>query len=306
MIPIMVLKFSVGTPDRRCVGLPSAKPVAFQARVLRSLDQLPAFSPIINRLLASLAKEHVSFAELAGLIEKDTVLSGNLLRIVNSALYSLRGTVSSVSHAIAIMGLTRLRNTVLTASLARMWRRAPPTRTWSGAAFNLHSAATASLADLIVQRLPVAYPEGAFTAGLFHDLGKLLTASTVPEVYEILSLPDEGDSGELEAREREKLGLTHAELASMALARWNLPLPIQKAVEYHHAPEDSNGWRRPLSQVIQTADLCVNLMGLTVAPVTRAGASSPEQALADLGLGDGVTKLMDEFSGELTVLRSFF
>jgi len=280
--------------------------VAFQARVLRSLDQLPAFSPIINRLLASLAKEHVSFAELAELIEKDTVLSGNLLRIVNSALYSLRGTVSSVSHAIAIMGLTRLRNTVLTASLARMWRRAPTTRRWSGAAFNLHSAATASLADLIVQRLPVAFPEGAFTAGLFHDFGKLLTASTAPDEYEMLSSLGGGEPRELEARERAALGITHGELASMALARWNLPLPIQKAVEHHHLPEVTDGWRHPLSEIIRTADLCVNLMGITVPPVTSENASSPEQALADLGIDDGVPKLLEEFSRELTLLRDFF
>ncbi len=302
----MVLKFSARTPDRRCVGLPCAKPVAFQARVLRSLDQLPAFSPIINRLLANLAKEHVSFAELAELIEKDTVLSGNLLRTVNSALYSLRGTVSSVSHAIAIMGLTRLRNMVLTASLARMWRRFPVTRGWSEAAFNLHSAATASLADLIVQRLPVTYPEGAFTAGLFHDFGKLLTASTAPEEYEMLSSQCEGGSGELEAREREALGITHGELASMALARWNLPLPIQRAVEHHHVPENIDGWRRPPSEIIRTADRCVNLMGITVAPVTSVEVSSPEQVLADLGIDDGVPKLLEEFSGELTLLRNFF
>ena len=82
------------------MGPHNAKPMSSRGRILRSLDHLPAFSPIINRLLSTLAKQHVSFVELGELIEKDAVLAGNLLRVVNSALYGLRGTVSAVPHAI--------------------------------------------------------------------------------------------------------------------------------------------------------------------------------------------------------------
>ena len=82
------------------MGPHNAKPMSSRGRILRSLDHLPAFSPIINRLLSTLAKQHVSFVELGELIKKDAVLAGNLLRVVNSALYGLRGTVNAVPHAI--------------------------------------------------------------------------------------------------------------------------------------------------------------------------------------------------------------
>ncbi len=152
-----------------------------QQQALRSLDLLPPFSPILNRLLASLADEDVSFLHLAALIEKDPVLAGNVLRVVNSAAYGCRGRINSVAHAIAIMGMTKLRNTALACSVVRLWKGVPGTPKWSIADFNLHSIATAILSDQLAVRVGVCYPEGAFVAGLFHDLGKLMIAVGLPE-----------------------------------------------------------------------------------------------------------------------------
>ena len=72
-------------------------------RAIRSLRELPPFSPILNRLLASLAQEDVSFMKLGDLIEKDPVLAGNLLHLVNSALYARRGSINSVRHALSLL-----------------------------------------------------------------------------------------------------------------------------------------------------------------------------------------------------------
>ncbi|MGB9604683.1 MAG: HDOD domain-containing protein, partial [Bryobacteraceae bacterium] len=90
------VKFPRRPADRGDVGPVVSSGLELRERALKGLDRLPPFSAILNRLLASLAREDVSFAELASLIEKDTVLAGNVLRLVNSALYSLPGTVNSV------------------------------------------------------------------------------------------------------------------------------------------------------------------------------------------------------------------
>jgi HD-like signal output (HDOD) protein len=88
-----------------------------QEKALGQLGKLPPFSPVLSKLMASLADEDVSFSEIAGWIEKDTVLAGNMLRLVNSALYGLRGTVNSVRHAVSLLGLSRIRNTAMSISL---------------------------------------------------------------------------------------------------------------------------------------------------------------------------------------------
>ena len=155
-----------------------------RARALRCLGELPPFSPILNRLLASLAKEDVSFNKLGDLIEKDPVMAGNLLHLVNSALYSRRGSINSVRHALSLLGINKLRNAVLGMSITRMWNQVRTPPSWSMARFNMHSSAVAILSDLLSQRLTVDYAEGAFVAGLLHDVGRLLMALGLTEEYD--------------------------------------------------------------------------------------------------------------------------
>src|SRR6266478_5410053 len=136
------------------------------SRILAALDKLPPFSPVLTRLLATLADEDVGFGELAGIIETDAVLAGNLLRVVNSPLYGRAATINSVRHAVAIMGSIKIRNLVLGMSVSRRWAGASVPRSWNARKFNEHSLAVAVLSDLVVLEAPVPYPEGAFTAGL--------------------------------------------------------------------------------------------------------------------------------------------
>ena len=102
----------------------------------------------MNRLIASLASEDVSFAKIADLIEKDTVLAGNILKLVNSALYGLAGTVNSIRHAVSLLGITKLRNAALSMSVARMWSQVKTPPGWSTPNFNQHSVGVGILSDL--------------------------------------------------------------------------------------------------------------------------------------------------------------
>jgi HD-like signal output (HDOD) protein len=189
-------------------------------RALAALGKLPPFSPILNKLLASLGGEDVSFAKLGDLIEKDTVVAGNILHLVNSALYARRATITSVRHALALLGMDKVRNTLLGMSISRMWSQVKTPPVWSMARFNRHSAAVAVLSDHIASKVPADYPEGAFVAGLLHDLGRLLIALGLPDEFTRLVKLHEQSERSWTACERELLGFTHAELSAAALATW--------------------------------------------------------------------------------------
>src|ERR1043166_2754118 len=119
--------------------------VSWRDRVLAALDKLPPFSPVLTRLLATLADEDASFGELAGIIETDAVLAGNLLRVVNSPLYGRVSTINSVRHAVAILGSIKIRNLVLGLSVSRRWAGARVPGKWDARRFNAHSLAVAVL-----------------------------------------------------------------------------------------------------------------------------------------------------------------
>jgi putative nucleotidyltransferase with HDIG domain len=279
------------------VGNATATGVDLKAAALGNLDKLPPFSPILARLMATLADEDVSFASLADTIEKDSVLAGHVLRIVNSALYARTRTVSSVRHAVSLLGVVKLRNLTTSLAVAKLWAQIKFPHGWSLKRFNLHSVATALMADLLATRMAAPYPEGAFTAGLLHDVGKLLIAVSLPYEYESVERACWAP-----VIEREFLGTTHAELSYEILSRWKLPAPIEDAVAAHHsAPGDPAS--PALADLLAMADTFAILSGYST-DSRRPG--EPATALAGWGLDDQIPSICAEFRTGFETVETFF
>lgn len=241
------------------------------------------------------------------IIEKDTVVAGNVLKLVNSAMYGRRSPVTSIRNASSLLGMNRLRNAVLGMSITRMWNQLKVPPTWSTARFNLHSVGVAILSDMLAQRVVAEFPEGAFLAGLFHDVGKMLIAIVLrPEYERIMALSLESGRPWVDC-EKEVLGFTHADLSSDVVKAWKMPDAIRSAVEDHHS--DSNRQNiphgtLPLAALIHTADGYVNKKGITIEKDQKSDpdASNPLDAL-------GLThqaELIEDFFAEYDSLTAFF
>ena len=290
--------------------MPALTQASYKEQLLAGLGRLPPFSPTLNRVLASLGHEDVSFSYLAELIEKDTVLAGNILKLVNSALYNRRAEVSNIRYAVTLLGVNKLRNTVMSMSVARMWTSMKSPPGWSTKQFNLHSVAVAVLSDLVAHRMPVEFHEGAFAAGLLHDLGRLLIAATLPDEYgKIMQRYDSG-VGTLYECERSEIGIDHAEVSVMALVSWNLPRPIRTAVRYHHSPEEDptplgEGNSVRLSTLLCAADGYVDHLGISATPRNmNSDAPAPNRYLALLK--DAAEPVTAEFDREFEAIKAFF
>ena len=286
----------------------------YREKAAKTLGALPPFSPILNQLLADLGKENASYAKLSDLIEKDTVIAGNVLRLVNSGLYGRRGVINSVRNAVAVLGLNKLRNTVLGLSVSRMWSQLKIAEGFSSKRLNLHSVATAILADQLAGALPVHYPEGAFLAGLFHDLGKMLIAVGMAEEYGHIQYRYRLSEVSYRDCENEILGLTHEELSAVAVGNWNLPEPIQTAVLLHHRPtsdpplEPSSSEKAiPLSHLIAAANHYVNGIGISVEDQQRPCDLESRITLESFPLTDDQrATVLREFDAEFKAISGFF
>jgi HD-like signal output (HDOD) protein len=268
--------------------VPATTSAAYRSKALAGLSRLQPFSVILNRLLAMLAETDADYARLGEMIEKDTVIAGNILQLVNSAMYGRRGTVNSVRHALTLLGLEKVRNAALSMSITRIWNGAKMPPSWSMAQFNMHSSAVAILSDCMAQRVPVAYGEGAFIAGLLHDVGRLLIA---------LSLPDEYEAIEAGEDDLSVLGFESPELSAEALRVWNLPQPIQAAVLHHRNPSADRGSEPGeirLAHVVQAADMFVESEGSI-------------RLFEPLGIDEHqVDALLKEFDQEREAMAKFF
>lgn len=298
---------------------PENRQLLYKQKLQRVLSSLPPFSPILNRLIASLASEDVRFSDLSSLIEKDTVLSGHVLRLVNSAAMARRSRINSIAHAVSVLGIVRLRNFLLSLSIARLWQNTKTVPPWNMASFNLHGAAVAQLSDLIAQNGQCQYPEGAFLAGLLHDYGKLLIAAALPIEFSTIMKKANQEGMPLLEAERSVIGFTHPELSSLTLKTWNLPEEIVRAVEYHHEPNlEEAAVLEPkpglvLSRVVHCANEAAHCLGIHVFANDRPPAENPEQAqeqaqeaLAQLGFREQAPRIIESFETEFEAIRSFF
>jgi HD-like signal output (HDOD) protein len=274
-------------------------------RAIDSLGKLPPFSPILSKLMASLAGEDVSFVVLGDLIEKDTVVAANVLRVVNSAAYARRGTVNSVRHALSVLGVEKVRNTVLAMSISRMMNQTKPPAGWSMERFNQHAAAVAMLSDLLAQKVSTNYPEGAFVAGLLHDIGRLLIAMGLPREYaEIAALYKQSSKSWFDC-EREVLGFDHARLSADAMDEWKLPDPIRDAVLWHHEPPPA-AKLTPLSRLIHAANTYVDAFGHSIESEVH-DVADPLRGIESLGMAPkDQEQLLDQFKVEHAAIAQFY
>lgn len=190
-------------------------------------------------------------------VRPDVGLTANLLRSANSAFYRGAREISSVREAITRMGLRRVFEVVAGGSFARAIPEHMEGYETTAKKYWGHSVATAVLADRVGHEAGFTYPDLTFTAGLLHDLGKIVVSTWLSNhpsmrIARSLTLEDEVDV----------LATTHARLGEALCEKWKLPKDIGAAARWHHSPGDApSATLRYLSSVVRVADLGSQLAG---------------------------------------------
>ena len=286
-----------------------ARPPTFRVRLLSAVNTMPPLPETLTRLLKMLNSDSISAAQVAAVIEGDSVLSGSVMRCVNSAYYGMTRQVSSIRHAVALLGFQTVRNLALAFSMRRMMTgNAASRRLYSS--YSRHALATALMTQNVAVRTGSDDLESAFAAGLFHDVGKLLIYTAAPEAVQTIIERWQAEGGAYEEAEQEVLETTHSELSAIVLEGWKLPAGICDAARYHHSPgdfpvqPDCSG--PSLAALVHAADLAVNFEGLRSPEDVEREPQNPEEALRAIGLSGGMDELLASFRAELEGFRELF
>lgn len=182
---------------------------------------------------------HTNADEIGDVIGKDTALTSRLLKLVNSAYFGLPVKIDTINRAVNMLGMRELRNLTLAASAAEVFARVPANLI-DMAAFWQHSVYCGLLARNLAQHCSVLHSERLFTAGLLHDVGRLLMLMKLPdETAQAESLRQQSDKDICEF-ERQLLGFDHAEVGQALLLHWNMPGNLCTSILYHHNPRDAH------------------------------------------------------------------
>jgi putative nucleotidyltransferase with HDIG domain len=202
-------------------------------RLLGSVGSLPLTPRMYTKLSAVLRDASSSVEAVAAIVQEDAGLAAKLLQLANSAFFGARHSICSVRAAVAYVGLRALPGLVLSLEISRDLGGGPEIEAWLEGQ-QQHAVVTARIAASISPSPAVA--EVAFTAGLLHDIGRLVLAARAPEVHGRLSARGRSESRPVWTLEEEELGGSHAALGAYLLGLWGLPTAVVEAVARHHRP----------------------------------------------------------------------
>lgn len=216
---------------------------------LRSIPSLPT---LYEEVTAALRSENPSFAQVAKIISKDVGMAAKILQLANSAFMGTSGRVSSLVQALTMIGTETVRTLVLSVHVFSQFEGRPQIAAILPALWE-HSVGVSSLAQRIAvaENSPKALAEECFTAGLLHDLGKVVLLSELPREYQQI-FENKATAGK--DVERERLGCTHAEVGAYLMSIWGLPFPLVHAVAFHHRPSETADTRFSSLTAVHAAD----------------------------------------------------
>lgn len=226
-----VIRDVVGSALRRAAMV--SDPLLREA--LGRVEAPPSHPTSHAHLVAALAAEPVPLDEVVEILGRDPAACAKVLQLVNSSFFGWSRPIASIKDAAEMLGVHLLRRLVLEGDLLRALRvKHERLAAWAENVF-AHSVAVSFLAGELCENPEEA--EAARTAGLLHDVGKLVLANELPERYGAVVDAARERRAALDAVEAEMLGMTHAEAGAYLLGLWQLPAEIVEAVGRHHAPE---------------------------------------------------------------------
>lgn len=272
---------------------------------LEKIQEIPTLPDVVIEVMRMMRDPDVTAAQVNEVISQDAALTGNILKLCNSAYYGLPRLISSVTQAITYLGLYTVRNLILTCAMRDFFGSDSPIYGYTENGLRLHSIASAVASQRICEKVRPGMRDTAFTAGLLQDIGKVIIheATKDTEISIVALMVDENLP--LTDAERSVLGFTHAELGAELARRWNFPSDLVHAFRYHHDPSQAPQ-QSILTCITHLADTFVLEKRIGVELDKLIYSPSPD-ALQQAGLDrDDLEALMDGFDESFQEMIQLF
>jgi putative nucleotidyltransferase with HDIG domain len=221
-------------------------------KIIMDIKTLPAFPGVINKLNSLSDNDKSSVLEMARIVSSDQVLSARILRLANSPSYGFY-RVSTISNAMILLGVNVVKSLAISSFILEAMEK-NSVRLWE------HSLGTGVASNLIAKKLGLPESEEIATAGLLHDIGKVIINLKCSEAEsEVRRITDEKQINMLEA-EHEIIGTDHAEVGGWLAKSWLLPDKLTEPINCHHNVEASVNHRIKTS-VVHMADVLIKASG---------------------------------------------
>ncbi len=267
--------------------MPDIDPITqkYLDKIREYIDRMPSLSTTVTKVLEVCNQPTTSPNDLNRVISLDPVLTGQVLKLINSAYYSLPNQITSLTRAIIMLGINTVKNLALsTAILGSVGKEGMECLSMDK--FLAHSICVGVTAKSLagLGEIPLAQREEFFVAGLLHDLGKIPLSNCFPDDYrKVLELCNLQRCS-LARAEAMIFGFDHRTTGRIIARKWQLNDSMIETLWHHHTPQKASEENRPLVQTVALANLYANLFEIGSAADQFQEPAQVQQIIHDSGL----------------------
>lgn len=252
---------------------------------LESIEELPMLSAVAVSINGMLQDMDTSADELSNVIEKDPAIVAKLLKLTNSSFFGFSSKVSNTAHAVVILGFNTVLNAVLSMAVIDALGAGHDKRSGLDMSEFWNHAVAVAVVSRHLSRSRGHRHENAFTAGIIHDIGKIVMAQYFKERFLVLMDYVSAEGVTFRTAEKRLFPMGHDAMGAFLSRRWHLPDDLSAAIAQHHHPEMMPEVNQ-LALVVHAADAIVNVQIEGKSPVAEWPVCSSAQSL----LGETINK----------------
>ncbi len=264
------VKLFCGSPLSASLKPPAKPSVVTILNAISRVKPIPQVAITILQLLGDETGARVD--NLAEEIKKDQVIAAKVLRFCNSPAFGFSQEIASIDRAVVLLGENNLTEIVISAAVDLLYSDQDQGYALMKGALYRHAQATAQISKEITFFTGCIDPGLAYTAGLLHDIGKVVldsfVANSLPFFYQRMAQ----QGGEISTLEKQLFDINHMEVGAQLASQWNLPESLACVIQYHHAPDKAPLNHRMLVFITYLADLlaCRYLAGIELEKMSDA------------------------------------
>lgn len=237
------------------------------SEIVAKTGDLPTLPHVATKVMRLVGDPETSAKDLQEAIITDQGMTGQILKISNSAMFGMKREVKTLTHAIMLLGFDTIRSIVVAAATKNLYQRKGGTGFKEKLIWE-NSIGSALIARGIAEQFDGIDVEEAFIGGLMHNMGKTVLNQKFPEQYSSIMASSYNDERPIHEIEFEELGFTHADLGACIIRQWNLSDSLAVAVNFYLNPQDAPNEYKMLTAIISMSDLFCRDLGLGVAKPT--------------------------------------
>jgi len=225
--------------------------------VMRSMEEIQPIPQVALKILRLINEEEHDIKELTEEIRQDQVICAKTLKFCNSAVFGCIKKIESLENALAFLGFKNLVKLAISTLMGNFYGRSDAGYSLCKGGLYHHAVGTAIISEKLANLTAKVKPGLAFTAGLLHDIGKVVLDQYIASAYPLFYRQLFEEETDFSAAEKTNLGIDHTQVGGDLAVRWSLPDSLIDTIRHHHKPE--NALRNfELTYIVYLADLLMS------------------------------------------------